>query len=331
MSQAKVFVTRQLPQAAIERLAEHCQLEVWGDFLPPAYDILHQKIKGLDALLCLLTDRVDAELINAAPRLKVISNMAVGYDNINVAAASRRRIPVGNTPGVLTETTADFAFALLMAVARRIPEAQAYIQAGHWKTWHPTVLSGQDIYGAALGIVGFGRIGQAVARRARGFGMRILVHSGGHDEAIGEIGAEKVGLADLLTQSDYVSLHVPLTEKTHHLIGAAELGMMKPTAILVNTARGAVVDPKALYDALRRGDILAAGLDVTDPEPIPLDDPLLSLDNCVLAPHIASASVATRRRMADMAVDNVIAGIAGKRLPNCVNPQVYDQGGSAAL
>lgn len=322
MSQARIFVTRQLPQAALDRLAAHGQLEVWPDFLPPAYDILHQKTGELDALLCLLTDRVDEALIQGAPHLKVISNMAVGYDNIHVAAASRRGIPVGNTPGALTETTADFAFALLMAAARRIPEAQAYIQAGHWKTWHPTVLSGQDIYGAALGIVGFGRIGQAVARRAAGFGMRILAH-GGRDEVIREMGAEKVGLADLLAQSDYVSLHVPLTEKTHHLIGAAELQMMKPTAILVNTARGAVLDPQALCDALRRGDILAAALDVTDPEPIPPNDPLLALENCLVAPHIASASVATRRRMADMAVDNVIAGLTGKRLPNCVNPQVY--------
>lgn len=322
MSQARIFVTRQLRQAALDRLAEYGQVEVWPEFLPPAYDILRQKTEELDALLCLLTDRVDEALIQAAPHLKVISNMAVGYDNIHVAAASRRGIPVGNTPGALTETTADFAFALLMAAARRIPEAQAYIQAGHWKTWHPTVLSGQDIYGAALGIVGFGRIGQAVARRAAGFGMRVLAH-GGRDEAISEMGAEKVSLADLLAQSDYVSLHVPLNEKTHHLIGAAELRMMKPTAILVNTARGAVIDPQALYDGLRRGDILAAALDVTEPEPIPPDDPLLALENCLVVPHIASASVATRRRMADMAVDNVIAGLIGKRLPNCVNPQVY--------
>ena len=322
MSQARIFVTRQLPQAALDRLAEYGQIEVWSEFLPPAYDILRQKTGEIDALLCLLTDRVDEALIQAAPHLKVISNMAVGYDNIHVAAASRRGIPVGNTPGALTETTADFAFALLMAAARRIPEAQAYIQAGHWKTWHPTVLSGQDIYGAALGIVGFGRIGQAVARRAAGFGMRVLAH-GGRDEVIREMGAEKVSLVDLLTQSDYVSLHVPLNEKTHHLIGAAELRMMKPTAILVNTARGAIIDPQALCDALRRGDILAAALDVTEPEPIPPDDPLLTLENCLVAPHIASASVATRQRMADMAVDNVIAGLIGKRLPNCVNPQVY--------
>ncbi len=323
MSKAKVFATRKLPAAAMERLAEQCQLEVWQDFLPPDYETLRRKTSELDGLLCLLTDRIDAALIDASPQLKVISNMAVGYDNIDVPAASERGIPVGNTPGVLTETTADFAFALLMAVARRIPEAQAYIKAGHWKTWHPTVLAGQDIFGATLGIIGFGRIGQAVARRAQGFGMRILVHNDIPEAAISEMGAEQVSLDELLANSDYVSLHVPLTAKTHHMIGAAELGMMKPTAVLVNTARGTVVDSKALYDALRSGDILAAGLDVTEPEPIPLDDPLLTLDNCVVMPHIASASVATRRKMAEMAVDNLIAGITGQPLPTCVNPQVY--------
>ena len=323
MSKAKVFATRKLPAAAMEHLAEQCQLEVWQDFLPPDYETLRRKTSELDGLLCLLTDRIDAALIDASPQLKVISNMAVGYDNIDVPAASERGIPVGNTPGVLTETTADFAFALLMAVARRIPEAQAYIKAGHWKTWHPTVLAGQDIFGATLGIIGFGRIGQAVARRAQGFGMRILVHNDIPEAAISEMGAEQVSLDELLANSDYVSLHVPLTAKTHHMIGAAELGMMKPTAVLVNTARGTVVDSKALYDALRSGDILAAGLDVTEPEPIPLDDPLLTLDNCVVMPHIASASVATRRKMAEMAVDNLIAGITGQPLPTCVNPQVY--------
>lgn len=324
MSSKKVFVTRQLPPATLDRLASYCQLEVWQDFLPPAYDIIHQKIMQLDGLLCLLTDRVDQKLIDVAPNLKVISNMAVGYDNIDVLAASQRGIPVGNTPGVLTETTADFAFALLMAVARHIPEAQQYIKDGNWKTWHPTVLSGQDIYGATLGIIGFGRIGQAVARRAKGFGMRILVNTGGHEDDIHEIGAEKVPLESLLTLSDYVSLHVPLTEDTYHLIGRRELAMMKPSAILINTARGGIVDGKALYDALSSKSILAAGLDVTEPEPIALDDPLLTLNNCVVVPHIASASVATRTKMAEMAVDNVIAGITGQPLPTCVNPEVYD-------
>ncbi len=323
MSLNKVFVTRKLPVAALEKLARHCELDVWDGFLPPDYDILLKKAPSLDGLLCLLTDRVDAQLLAAAPRLKVVSNMAVGYDNIDVSAASARGIPVGNTPGVLTETTADFAFALLMAAARRIPEAQQYIRAGKWQTWHPTVLSGRDIYAASLGIIGFGRIGQAVARRAAGFGMRILAHSRGHSEQILAAGAEPCGLDELLRQSDFVSLHLPLTDETRQFIGARELSLMKPTAILINTARGGVVDQVALYEALRDKAILAAALDVTDPEPIPLEDPLLSLDNCLVVPHIASASVATRAKMAQMAADNCLAGLRGEPLPTCVNPGVY--------
>jgi len=319
MSQAKVFVTRQLPEAALQRLAQHCALDVWPDFLPPAYEVLLEKVAGVDALLCLLTDRVDATLIQAGARLKVISNMAVGYDNIDVAAASARKIPVGNTPGVLTETTADFAFALLMAVARRIPEAQGYVQAGEWRTWHPTVLSGRDVFGATLGILGFGRIGQAMARRASGFGMRILALRRSSAQP-SMPGVEMVSFSQILEESDFLSLHVPLTERTQHMIGADELQAMKRSAVLINTARGAVVDQAALAQALREGRILAAGLDVADPEPIPPDDPLLALPNCVLTPHIASASVATRRKMALMAAENVIAGLAGRALPHCVNP-----------
>ena len=322
MSQDRVFVTRQLPESALASLAQHCQLDVWEDFLPPDYESLLGKAAVANGLLCLLTDRIDARLMDAAPQLKVISNMAVGYDNIDVAAASARGIPVGNTPGVLTETTADFAFALLMAAARRIPEAQQYIRAGEWRTWHPTVLSGQDIYGATLGIVGFGRIGQALARRAAGFGMRILAHSRSPSAQMAEFGAEWRALDDLLRESDFVSLHLPLTDATRHIIGARELALMKPSAILINTARGGVIDQQALFQALRDRTILAAALDVTEPEPIPPDDPLLSLDNCLIVPHIASASVATRSKMAQMAVDNVIAGLRGQPLPTCVNPQV---------
>ena len=323
MTKDKVFVTRQLPPATLDPLSAQYDIEIWDGFLPPDYETIMAKVSGITALLCLLTDHIDAPLIEAGTALKVISNMAVGYDNIDVDAASARGIPVGNTPGVLTETTADFAFALMMAVARRIPEAKQYIDAGEWQTWHPTVLSGQDIYGATLGIVGFGRIGQAVARRASGFGMRVLVNSRGHEAEIRKIGAEKVSLSELLRESDYVSLHVPLTEETYHLIGKSELQAMKPNAILINTARGGVVNPEALYQALRAGDILAAGLDVTEPEPIPLSDPLLTLDNCLVVPHIASASVATRAKMAQMAVDNVIAGLKGEALPTCVNPEVF--------
>ncbi len=323
MTTDKVFVTRQLPPATLEPLAAQYDLEIWDSFLPPNYETIMEKASGITGLLCLLTDRIDAPLIQAGTALKVISNMAVGYDNIDVDAASARGIPIGNTPGVLTETTADFAFALLMAVARRIPEAKQYVDAGEWQTWHPTVLSGQDIYGAILGIVGFGRIGQAMARRAGGFGMRVLVNSRGHEAEIRQIGGERVGLDELLRESDYVSLHVPLTEETYHLIGKSELKAMKPNAILINTARGGVVNPEALYEALRAGDIFAAGLDVTEPEPIPLSDPLLTLDNCLVVPHVASASVATRAKMAKMAVDNVIAGLKGEALPNCVNPEVF--------
>ena len=324
MSRDKVFVTRELPPATLDRLRKHCEVEVWQDFLPPDYEIILGKAGDLTGLLSLLTDRIDPQLMDAGPNLKVISNLAVGYDNIDIPAASKRGIPVGNTPGVLNDTTADFAFALMMAVARRIPEGQRYVQDGKWKTWHPTVLAGQDIFGSTLGIIGSGRIGAAVARRARGFDMRLLVNSLETEEEIRQLGGEKVDLDFLLTESDFVSLHVPLTDETHHLISERELGLMKPTAILVNTARGSVLDPKALFAALRDGKILAAGLDVTDPEPIPLDDPLLTLDNCLIVPHIASASVATRTKMAEMAVDNVIAGLRGERLPTCVNPEIYD-------
>lgn len=323
MSGDKVFATRQMPGTTLERLSQFCELEVWDDFLPPDYDIILEKMSDLDGLLCLLTDRIDPQLMDAGPNLKVISNMAVGFDNIDIAAASQRGIPVGNTPGVLTETTADFAFALLMAVARRIPEARQYVQDGHWRTWHPTVLAGQDVFGATLGIIGSGRIGAAVARRALGFNMRLLVNSLETEEEIQQLGGEKVNLDDLLAQSDFVSMHVPLTDETHHLISDRELGLMKSTAILINTARGGVLDPNALFHALRDGQILAAALDVTDPEPMPLDDPLLTLDNCLIVPHIASASVATRTKMAEMAVDNVIAGLRGEQLPTCVNPEIY--------
>jgi len=324
MTKPHVFVTRQLPQATLEPLAAICNLEVWEDHLPPPYSLIAEKAKTLEGLLCLLTDKIDANLIDNAPNLKVISNMAVGYDNIDVPSATQRGIPVGNTPGVLTETSADFAFALLMAVARRIPEAQQYVKDGQWQTWHPTILSGQDIYGATLGIIGLGRIGQAVARRAKGFGMKIIYHGGSNEAVANELGAQKVELDELLQQSDFVSLNLPLTEKTHHFISTRELQLMKPTAILVNTARGGVLDSKALYQALKNNTILAAGLDVFDPEPIPMDDPLLTLDNCVIVPHIASASVATRTKMAEMAVKNVIAGITGQTLPTCVNSGVYE-------
>jgi len=274
----------------------------------------------------LLTDSIDAVVMDrAGPGLKVISNCAVGFDNIDVAEATRRGIPVGNTPGVLTETTADFAFALLMAAARRIPEGERFVRAGKWRTWGLTQLLGQDIHGATLGIIGFGRIGQAVARRARGFDMRVLYYDPFHadDFQTTEMGVQRVDLDILLRQSDFISLHVPLNEHTYHMIEAEALAKMKPTAILINTARGPVVDPQALYQALKSGQIAAAALDVTEPEPLPPEHPLLSLENLIVTPHIASASVETRSKMIQMALENLRAGLQGQRLPNCVNPQVY--------
>jgi glyoxylate reductase len=291
--------------------------------VPPPREVLLEQVGAVDGLLCLLTDRIDAELIAAAPRLRVISNLAVGYDNIDVAAATARGILVCNTPGVLTETTADLAWALIMAAARRVVEADRYLRAGRWRSWSPQLMLGQDIHGAVLGIVGMGRIGQAVARRARGFGMTILyADPEPRPEIEQETGARRVSLETLLRESDFVTLHTPLTEETRHLIGAAQLRAMKRTAVLVNTARGPIVDEEALAEALREGRIFGAALDVFAEEPIRPDSPLLGLENVVLLPHIGSASVATRRRMATMAAENLIAGLKGQRPAHLVNPEV---------
>jgi len=324
----KVFVSRRIPENGLEAVAAETDSVVWPDDLPPPRDELLRAVAGCDGVLTLLTDRVDDEFLDAAgPQLKVVSNYAVGFDNVDVAACTKRGIPVGNTPGVLTETTADLAWALMMAAARRLPEGDRYVRAGKWKTWGPLLLLGPDVHGATIGIVGFGRIGQAVARRAAGFGMKILYHDVQRAEAAVEtaFGATFLPLEELLAQSDFVSLHVNLTPETRGLINAEKLGWMKSTAVLVNTSRGPVVDPRALADALRAGTIFAAGLDVTDPEPIPADDPLLSLDNCLVVPHIASASSATRAKMAEMAAANLLAGLRGERLPTPVNPEVYDK------
>ena len=324
MSKPRVYVTRLIPDEGLQAILAACDAEVWEGELPPPRAVLLEKVKGKEGLLSLLTDKIDAELMDAAGGLRVISNYAVGFDNIDVKAATARGIPVGNTPGVLTETTADLAFALLMAVARRVVEGVDYVRAGRWKTWGPRLLLGQDIHGATLGLIGFGRIGQALARRARGVNKRSMYHERARlAEAETALGATFVDLDTLLRESDFVSLHTDLNPTTYHLIDAAALAKMKPTAILINSARGPIVDPVALADALRRGVIAGAGLDVTEPEPIPLDDPLLKLPNCVIVPHIASASVATRGLMARMAADNLLAGLRGERLPNCVNPEVY--------
>ncbi len=324
----RVFVARRLPEDGIRPILEATDARVWEDELPPPRDELLAAIAGCDGVLTLLTDRVDDEFLDAAgPQLKVVSNYAVGFDNVDVPACTRRGIPVGNTPGVLTDTTADLAFALLMAAARRLVEGADYVRAGRWKTWGPLLLLGPDVHGATLGIVGFGRIGQAMARRAQGFGMTILYHDVRPVDADTErsFGATYVPLDELLERSDFISLHVNLTDETRHLIDAAALRRMKDTAILVNTSRGPVVDTDALVDALRDGVIGAAALDVTDPEPLPADHPLVGLPNALVVPHIASASRATRGKMASMAAANLLAGVRGERLPTPVNPGVYDR------
>jgi glyoxylate reductase len=316
----KAFITRVLPDEALAIARAAADIEVWPEELPPPRNLLLAKAADADGLLCLLTDRIDAELLDRAPRLRVVSQMAVGYDNIDVAACIARGVRVGNTPGVLTETTADLAFALLMAAARRIPESERYLREGHWQTWSPMLLTGPDIHHATLGIVGLGRIGYEVARRARGFEMRILYSNRTPNEAAErDFGAVRVELDMLLAESDFVSIHTPLTPETRHLIGAAEFSKMKPSAIFVNTARGPVVDQQALYEALRDRRIAAAGIDVFETEPLPIDDPLLTLDNAVLVPHIGSASIATRTKMAVLAARNLVAGLRGDPLPHPVN------------
>jgi glyoxylate reductase len=308
---ANVFVSRQLPGSALDRLRGAHDTTVWPEQLPPTQTQLREHAAGADALLTLLTDRVDAELISAAPNLKVIANYAVGYDNIDVEAATARSIAVGNTPDALTEATADLAFALLMAGGRRIAEAAGAARAGAWKTWEPGAFLGADIYGATIGIIGLGRIGQAVARRAAGFGMEVLTTET----------RDAHNLEHLLRRSDFVSLHLPLTSGTHHLINAQTLALMKPTAILINTSRGGVVDQAALAQALSTGQIAGAALDVTDPEPLPLEDPLWQAPNLLVVPHIGSATWTARERMAEIAVDNILAGLAGEPLPYQVPAQ----------
>jgi lactate dehydrogenase-like 2-hydroxyacid dehydrogenase len=310
-AQASVFVTRELPGGAVDRLAAEHDVEVWPERLPPPRSELLARAPELEGLLSLLTDPVDAELIAAAPALRAISNYAVGVDNVDVEAAAARGIPVGNTPDVLTESTADLALALMLGIARRLAEGEAFVRAGEWQTWEPGLMLGRDLHGATVGIVGYGRIGQAVGRRLAGFGCEVLTtsRSGG------------VPLDELLERSDFVTIHTPLTQATRGLIDDAALRRMKPTAYLVNTARGPIVDTDALARALHAGELAGAALDVTDPEPLPGDHPLLAAPNLLVVPHVGSATVATRERMADMAVDNLLAGLAGEPMPNAVTPQ----------
>lgn len=302
---ARVFVSRRLPGPALDRLNAEHEVEVWGERLPPGYAELRRRAETAEGLLTLLTDRVDAALIEAAPNLRAISNYAVGFDNVDVAAATARGIPVGHTPDVLTDATADLAFTLLMAAARRLPEA---LQNAHadWRTWEPADFLGASVQGATLGIIGGGRIGSAMAHRAQGFQMRVITAGRGDD------------LGRLLEASDFVSLHIPLTPETEHLIDAAALERMKPTAILINTARGEVVDQAALERALRDGQIAGAALDVTTPEPLPPEDPLWGAPNLLVTPHIGSATRAAREQMTAIAVENLLAGLAGRPMPHQV-------------
>lgn len=323
MERPRVYVTREIPGVGMERLQAHCDVDFWPKPSPVPRETLMAAAADAQGLLTLLSDSIDAALLAAAPHLRVISQYAVGFDNIDVAAATARGIPVGNTPDVLTDATADFAFALLMAAARRIPEGHASVCQGEWRTWGPQTLLGQDIWGATLGVIGLGRIGQAVARRGKGFAMRVLFTDPRCKAEGAAIGAECVPLEVLLSESDYVSLHCPLNRETHGMIGERELRLMKPTAFLINTARGAVLQQEALLKALREGWIAGAALDVTVPEPLPPNHPLVEVPNCLITPHIASASVTARNRMAIVAAENLLAGLRGERLPQCVNPQVY--------
>ncbi len=329
MTKPTVFITRIIPNPGLILLNEHFPpegiaqsvLEIWPHDLPPTRTQLIEHARGADGLLCLLTDKIDGDLMDAiGPQLKIISNFAVGVDNIDVSAATARGIPVGNTPGVLTDATADQAFALMMSAGRRINEAERFLRAGNWVTWQPSLLLGADFAGATLGIIGFGRIGQAVAKRAQGFDMRVLYYSPNAQPAYG---AQPVDLDTLVRESDFISVHVPLKPETRHLVNADFLAKMKPNAVLVNTARGGVLDQTALYNALKSNQIFAAALDVTDPEPLPMDSPLLELENCVIVPHLGSASKKTRDMMSLLAAQNLIAGLKGERLPNCVNPEIY--------
>jgi glyoxylate reductase len=316
----KIFVTRKLPEVVRVELIRYVEAEIWDFETPPPYDVILEKVRGKEGMLSLLTDRIDAEVINAGTQLKVISQIAVGFDNIDVAAATAHGIRVGNTPGVLTDATADLTFALLLAAARRIGEGIDYVRQGKWKTWGLTLLMGQEVYGKTLGLIGLGRIGQAVAKRARGFDMKVLYTDRARiSEAEDELGVEYRSLQELLQESDFVSLHVSLNNETRGLMGPQEFGLMKPSAVLINTARGPIVDQQALYAALKDDRIAYAALDVTDPEPLPPDDKLLSLPNIIILPHIASATSATRTKMCMMAVQNLVAGLKGEKLPYPVN------------
>ncbi|MDQ7027842.1 MAG: D-glycerate dehydrogenase [Anaerolineae bacterium] len=322
-SKPRVFITRTIPEKALKMIAAACEVIVWDAETPPPRPKLLDELALADGVVSMLTEKIDREALDAAPKLRIISNYAVGYDNVDIEAASERDIPVGNTPGVLTETTADQAFMLLLAAARRLPESIKYVKEGQWQTWFPLQMLGQEVSGATLGIIGLGRIGYAMTKRAKGFGMKFLYHGGSTIEYVERSGAKKVDLETLLTQSDFISIHAPLNDDTRGMIGAEELKLMKNTAILINTARGGVIQTDALLHALKNNIIASAALDVTDPEPLPSDHPLLALDNCIVVPHLGSATHQTRERMGEIAAENLLLGLRGEHLTHCVNPQVY--------
>lgn len=325
MDKPKVLVTRIIPEAGLKMVTDVCDVEVWPEELPPSRSVLLEKVRGVVGILPLITDRIDGEVMNSAgDQLTIISNYAVGFDNIDVQEATDRGIFVGNTPGILTETTADLAFTLLLAASRRIGEGIDYIRDNKWKTFKPMELLGRDVHNATLGIIGMGRIGTEVARRAKGFNMDVIYYDYRGRPAIGEtVGARMCSTIDeLFVQADFISLHVPLTTETNHLIDASALSKMKDTAILVNTSRGPVVDSDALYEALKSKQIAYAALDVTDPEPIPPDHKLMTLSNCLIVPHVGTATIETRSKMAVMAAENLLTGIRGEVPKYLVNPEV---------
>jgi glyoxylate reductase len=319
----KVFATCQLPGDALDRLGAVCDLETWNEPRPIPAAALAERLRDRDGLLCLLVNRIDEALLDRCPSLRFVSSMSVGVDHVNVAALTRRGIPLGNTPGVLVDTTADLTMALMLAAARRIPEADRFVRDGKWdpaNPWHPDFFVGKDLSEATLGLLGLGAIGRAVARRAEAFGMRVL----GWNRTQREVpGVENASFEDVLTRADFLSVHVALTQETRNLLDVAAIARMKPGAVLVNTARGGIVDEAALADALSGGRLYAAGVDVFGREPVEPDNPLLALSNVVLAPHIGSASRDTRLRMAALAADNAIAAVKGETMPHCVNPEVY--------
>jgi len=324
VSKLKVYVTREIPERGLKIIKKRFDVEVWPEYGPPLKEVVIDKVRDVDALVSLLSDSIDVEVFGAAPKLKIVAQMAVGFDNIDVKEATKRGVYVTNTPEVLTETTADFAWALLMSIARRVVEADRYVRGRRWKVgWHPSMLLGRDVHGATIGIVGAGRIGSAVARRAKGFNMKILYCGRKSRPELEKIlGAKHVDLDMLLKQSDFVSIHVSLTKQTYHMIDKEKLRLMKKTAYLVNNSRGAVIDEKALCQALKEGWIAGAALDVFEQEPTPVTNPLLKLDNVVLAPHISSSSHGTRSKMAKMVAENLIAFFERRIPPNLVNREV---------